>query len=138
LAPPEKEKPIIEKAIKELQECVPSLTERQKHIRFADQAENGWDAVAEYIGYSFVDDEEDNRKFNLLDRAAGVKRRRKAAATQPKGRRFPGNRDYGYPSHGQRWYEEFGLTQRGYQEYPEFLWYGQTSNYHVPTIKMMP
>jgi len=111
LAPPEKEKPIVEKAIKELQEGASSLTERQKHICFADQAENGWNVVAEYIGYSFADNEEDNWKFNLLDRPTGVKRRRK---DQPKRRRFPGNRDYGYLSRGQRWYEELGSTQRGY------------------------
>ena len=98
LAPPEKEKPILEKAIKELQEGASSLAERQKHIRLADQAENGWDAVAEYIGYSFADDEKDNRKMDSSDRSAGVKKWRKAAANTQEPKRFPGgHRDYGYP-----------------------------------------
>ena len=42
LAPPDKDKPIVEKTIKELQEGVSSLMERQKLIRFADRVENGW------------------------------------------------------------------------------------------------
>ena len=67
LAPPDKEKPIVEKAIKELQEGGSSLAERQKHIRFVNQAENGWDAVAEYVGYSFADDDEENRKMDSSD-----------------------------------------------------------------------
>ena len=46
----DKEKPIVEKAMKELKEGSSSLAERQKHIRFADQAESGWDVVTEYIG----------------------------------------------------------------------------------------
>jgi len=52
LAQPHKEKPTVEKTIKELQEGISSLEERQKHIRFVNQAENGWDVVAEYVGYS--------------------------------------------------------------------------------------
>ena len=50
LAPPDKEKPIVEKAIKELQEGASSLAEWKKRIWFADKEENGWDTVAEYAG----------------------------------------------------------------------------------------
>ena len=53
----------MEKALRELEEGASSLAVRQQHIRFADQSENGWDAVTEYIGNSFADDEEDNRKM---------------------------------------------------------------------------
>jgi len=80
LTPPEKEKPIVEKAMKELQEGASSLVERQKHTHFADQAENGWDSVNEYLIYSFADNEEDDRKLELSDRSVGVKKHRKAAA----------------------------------------------------------
>ena len=80
LAPPDKDKPIVEKAIKELQEGASSLMERQKLIRFADRAENGWDTVAEYVGNSFADDEDDNKKMDSSDRSAGVKKWRKAVA----------------------------------------------------------
>ena len=107
--------------MKELQEGVSSLAERQKHIRFADQAENSWDAVNKYLGYSFANNEEDDRKLELSDRSAGVKKHRKAAANAQKPMRFPGYRaDYGYSS---RRYEEFG-PQRSYQEV-EFQGYGQ-------------
>ena len=98
LAPPDKDKPIIEKAVKELQEGASSLAERQKLIRFADRAENGWDAVAEYVGNSFADDEDDNKKMDTSDRSAGVKKRRKAvAANARKPKRFPDHREYGPP-----------------------------------------
>jgi len=35
--------------------------------------------VAEYVGYSFADDDEDDRRMDLSDRAARVKKWRKAA-----------------------------------------------------------
>ena len=126
----------MEKAIKELQEGPSSLVERQKHIHFADQEENGWDTVTEYIGYSFSDDDEDDRNMDSSDRSAGVKKRRKAAANTQKPKRFPGgHRDYGYP---QRRYEEYGPPQRSYQEYQEFQGYGPPNNYQVPPSRMMP
>ena len=128
LAPPEKEKPIVEKAIRELNEGASSLAERQKHIRFADQAENSWDAVAEYIGYSFADDEEDDRKLDSSDRSAGEKKRRKAATGPLKAKRFPGHKEY-----PQRRHEEYGPPQRYHQEYPEFQGYSQPNNF-----RMMP
>ena len=119
LAPQDKEKPIVQMAMKELKEGSSSLAERQKHIRFADQAENGWDAVVEYIGYSFADDEEDDRKLHLSDRAAGVKKRQKAAANAPKPKKFLGGRVW-------------STTQKP----PEFQGYGPP-NQHVAT-RMMP
>ena len=65
----------MEKAIKELQEGASSLVERQKHIHFVYQAESGWDTVAEYTGYSFTDDKEDDRKLDSSNRSAAVKKR---------------------------------------------------------------
>ena len=92
--------------------------------------------MAEYIGYSFADDEDDDRKMDSSDRSAGVKKWRKAAANTQKAKRFPeGHRDYGYP---QRRYEEYGPPQRSYQEYPEFQGFGPPNNYQVPTSRMKP
>jgi len=68
LAQPGKEEPIVEKVIKELKEGPSFLAE---NIHFTDQAENSWDTVAEYMGYSFVDDDKDDRKMDSLDRSAG-------------------------------------------------------------------
>jgi len=54
-----------------------ALMDRQKMIRLADMAENGWGAVREYKGlYEFAENEEDNIKMVNSDRSAGVKRRR--------------------------------------------------------------
>ena len=135
LAPQDKEKPIVEKAMKELKEGLSSLTERQKRIRFADQVENGWDAVAKYIGYSFADDEEDDRKLDSSDRAAGVKKWWKVAANAPKPKRFPVHREYGYPQRG-CYEEEYGPPHRSHNGYPEFQGYGPP-NQHVAT-RLMP
>ena len=88
LASQEKEKLIIDKSMKELKEGSSSLAER-KHIRFVDQAENGWDAVIEYISYSFANDEDDDKRLDVSDRAAGVKKHQKASTNIPKQRRFP-------------------------------------------------
>jgi len=134
LAPPDKEKPIVEKAIKELQEGASSLSERQKHICFADQAENGWAAVAEYVGYSFADDDEDDRRMDSSDRAAGVKKRRKAALSGQRPKRPPAQRDYGYS----RRYDDYSPPQRSYPEYPVSQGYGTPYNYQVPPPRMMP
>ena len=76
--------------MKELQEGASSLAVRQKHIHFADQAENGWDAASEYLGYSFTNNEEDSRKLESSDRSAGVKKRRKAVANAQKPTRLQG------------------------------------------------
>ena len=126
LTPPEREKLIVEKAMKELQEGASSLVVRQKHVHFADHAENGWDAANKYLGYNFTNNEEDNRKLESSDRSAGVKKCRKAAANAQKPRKFPGYRaDYGYLP---RRYEEFG-PQRSYQEVRvPGLWPANSSN----------
>ena len=36
---------------------------RQKMIQLADLSENGWGAVAEYKGYDFANNKEDNKKM---------------------------------------------------------------------------
>jgi len=84
LAPPDKEKPIVEKAIKELQEGAPSSVERQKHICFVDQKENGWDAVAEQM---------------IMRTTEGwtCQKERKTALNGQRPKRSAAQRDYGYP-----------------------------------------
>ena len=134
LAPKNKEKPIVVKTIKELQEGASSLAERQKRICFVDQVENGWDAVVEYVGYSFADDNEDDRRMDLSYRAAGVKKRRKATLNGQRPKRSAAQRDYGYL----RRYDEYGPPQRSYLEYPEFQGYGIPYNYQVPPPRIMP
>ena len=81
IEPSDREKAVIEKAKEELQEGAAALVDRQKMIRLADVAENGWGAVQEFKGlYEFADNEEENNKMANSDRLAGVKRRRMAAS----------------------------------------------------------
>ena len=76
----DRDKLIIKKAKDELEEGASALADRQKMIRLADSSENDWGAVAEYKGYKFADNEEDNKKMGNSDRSAGVKKRRMASA----------------------------------------------------------
>ena len=88
----------------------------------------------EYIGYSFADDEDDDKKLDASDRAVGVKKRWKASAKMPKQRRFPVQKEYAYPQ--RRYYDdEYGPPQRSYQGY-EFQGYGPPTNYQ--SLRMMP
>ena len=75
----DQDKLIIKKAKDELEEGAAALADRQKMIQLADSSENGWGAVAEYKGYEFADNEEDNKKMGNSDHSAGVKRRRMAS-----------------------------------------------------------
>ena len=73
----DREKAVIDRARDELLEGVAALMDRQKMIRLADVAENGWGAVREYKGlYEFADNEVDNVKMVNSDRSAVMKRRR--------------------------------------------------------------
>jgi len=54
-------------------------------LQLADSSENGWGVVsecvvAEYKGYDFVDDEEDNKKMGNNDRSTKVKKRHMESA----------------------------------------------------------
>ena len=73
----DRKRTVIDRARDELLEGAAALMDRQKMIRLADVAENGWGAVREYKGlYEFADNEEDSVKMVNSDRSAGVKRRR--------------------------------------------------------------
>jgi len=127
LAPSEKDKPIVEKAIKELEEGASTLAERQKHIRLADQSENGWAAVAEYIGHSFADDEADDKKMENSDKSAGIKKRRRAAAAarkakKPYGQPQPGyHKDYYDMGYRREYYDDRGYQgPQGYYRQDQF------------------
>ena len=69
----DRDKAVLEKAREELEEGAAVLADRQKMIQLADTSENGWGAVAEYKGYEFADNEEDNKKMGNSDQSAGVK-----------------------------------------------------------------
>ena len=99
----DRKKSVINKAKEELQEGAAALTDRQKMIRLADTAENGWGAVREYKGlYEFADNEEDNTKMVNSDRSAGVKKRRIEASQRgskrPRGFRQMTPMWAGYPT----------------------------------------
>jgi len=136
LAPSEKDKPIIERALKELEEGSSTLAERQKHIRLADQSENGWDAVAEYIGHSFADDEADDSRMEKSDRSAGIKKRRKAAAARKS------KRPYGQPQFGYRqdYYEGMGYRWDYYDDtgYQGPQGYGRQDRFYRPAQERQP
>jgi len=72
----DREKSVINKAKEKLQEGAAALTDRQKIIRLADTAENGWGAVREYKGLHEFADNEDNTTMVNFDQSAGVKKRR--------------------------------------------------------------
>jgi len=63
----DKEVKILQDALDELKEGMGSLTERQKHIRIADQAKNSWRAVEAYRRAGIGDNKEDNKRIKLAD-----------------------------------------------------------------------
>ena len=102
LASQEKKKLIIDKSMKELKEGSSSLAKR-KHIRFMDQAENGWDAVIEYISYSFANDEDDDKKLDFQTELMESRSTRRHS----KAEKIPCT----------SYDEEYGPPQRSYQGY---------------------
>ena len=79
----DKDKAIIEKAKKELEEDGTALAECQKHIRIADQSDHSWETVAAYLGNDITLDEEDAKRIEKAEKTAEhrvTKRKRKAAA----------------------------------------------------------
>jgi len=74
----DRDKQILKKAKDELKEDVAALADRQKMIWLADSIENGWGMAAEYKGYDFTNDKEDNKKMRNSEWSTGVKKRRMA------------------------------------------------------------
>ena len=80
----DKDKAILEKVKKELEEGASALVECQKHIRIAVQSEHSWEMVAAYIGSDVATNEDDARRIEKAEKTAEQrvsKRKRIAAAT---------------------------------------------------------
>ena len=80
----EKDKAMLDKARKELEEGACALVKCQKHIRIADQFEHSWEMVVAYVGHDVAANEDDDRRIEKAEKTAEQrvsKRKRKAAAT---------------------------------------------------------
>ena len=103
----DKDKAIIKKAKKELEEGGTALAERQKHICIANQSDHSWETGPAYLGNNIASDEEDAKRIDKAKKTAeqrDTKRKRKAAAaTAPQQARSqvgtPAPQTPGQPAH---------------------------------------
>ena len=66
----DKDKAILKKVKKELEEGASALAQRQKYIRIADQSEHSWEMVAAYIGSDVATNEDDARRIEKAEKTA--------------------------------------------------------------------
>ena len=91
----DRDKALVEKTIKELEEGAASIAQRQKFIRIADQSEHHWQTVAAYKSSDLAADEEDAKRLEKAERTAeqqAAKKRRKAVVGRVTTKQSPDSR----------------------------------------------